>query len=195
MSKTLFLDAVWWGVYGDEWCCCDYCKKAYRARFGRDLPIVDILRWGEKWSPSEIRQAIEWRRDTLEDVYREIVTKVKAIQPDISITIHGLTGFYFDSGDLLSRANHLRMSDFVYTENYQDETFKEAWMRGVARKPTHNTHTPYLSDSWSIQDPISLYVGDVFRGVVSGLLANGCLSYGYRCPGWHQGHKDRQRAG
>ena len=40
----LLLDAVWWGVMGydadnTDWCCCEYCKKAYRDRFGEAMPF------------------------------------------------------------------------------------------------------------------------------------------------------------
>ncbi len=170
--NILFLDAVWWGVYGNGWCCCDHCKQAYRAKFGKQMPIADKLEWG-KISPSDMKQAIEWRRDTLENIYRRIVTKAKAIRPALSVTIHGLTSWQIDSGNYFSRANCLRMSDVVYVENYNDEIFFTAWLRGVSRRPI-STHTPYLADSWQIQPPIELYVGDVFKAVTSGLLAHGC---------------------
>ncbi len=175
-DDSLFVDALWWGCYGDYWCCCDHCKKSYRAKFGKDMPIFHRLDWwGSKLPPSDIRQAIEWRRDTLEEISREIVAKVKAIRPNIKITLHGMTSFHDAGNDLFSRLSCLRMSDFVYMENYYDEVFWAAWFRGVARRPMI-CHTPYLQDGCSIEPPMPRYVGDVFHAVASGLLAQGCVT-------------------
>ncbi len=168
----LFLDEFWWGGYGEYWCCCDSCKKKYRARFGKEMPIVDRLEWG-KMTPAEMRQNIEWRRDGLEEAYLAIAAKAKAVRPNISVTVHGVPGWYDLRGELFCRLNSLRISDLAYIEQYHDEIFWVAWLRGMSRSKT-SMHTPYMADHASRTAPMIKYVSDAYQAVTAGMLAEGC---------------------
>ncbi len=168
----LLLDAMWWGLMGNDrtdWCCCDYCKKAYKARFGQEMPL------SPSWAnPREMKQGIEWRRDCLEEVYTKIRAAVKAIRPELAINIHGGSSWHLDAGNLFSRISCQRLSDIAYFENYHNEIFFAAFLRGVSQRPTM-AHLPYVSDAFHAHDPIGGYSNDEYNAVASGLVAHGSI--------------------
>jgi len=136
----LLVDILWWGNMGTEWCCCNYCKQAYQVKFGKVMP--EELNW-EKLGAAAMKQAIEWRRDSLEETYREIHTKVKSIRPDLPLSYHGMVSWHIGRGSLAARTNCLRLSDIAYIEVYGDPSFYTAWLRGISRKPVMNVPLGY----------------------------------------------------
>lgn len=167
-QSGLLLDAFWWGT-GSEWCCCEYCKQAYRNRFDEEMPLNPTWQ-----NPRQMKRCIEWRKDTLESLYRLFYDKLKAIRPDLLVGIHGApASAIYVPNNYFSRTNSLRLSDFAYVETYYDEIFYAAWLRGLSQKPTMS-HAPYLKELvFAANDPISGYDNDFFSAVVSGLLAHG----------------------
>ncbi len=172
----ILLDAFWWGVMGDDrvgpasdWCCCDYCKKAYKDRFGQELPLTPS--WA---NPREMKQCIEWRRDCLEEVYTKIRSAIKAVRPEVAINIHGGPSWHVDAGNLFPRISCQRLSDLAYFENYHHEIFYAAFLGGVSQRRTM-LHLPYLTDTMHVHDPIAGYNDDEFNAVASGLVAHGTI--------------------
>ncbi len=163
----LLCDILWWGNMGTEWCCCDYCRQAYRVKFGQAMP--EELEW-EKMGAAEMKQAIEWRRDTLEETYREIRIKVNAIRPNLPLSFHGLVSWHVGRGNLVSRVNCQRMSDLAYIEVYGDLSFYTAWLRGVSKRPVMGV-PPYSGDGFGTV--IAEYMGDTFKAGASAVLAQG----------------------
>ena len=179
----ILLDAVWWGIMGGEtatgvataWCCCDHCKQKYQDRFGEEMPTT--FDWNSM-EPELIKRAIEWRRDSLKEVYTEIIDKVKSIRPNTAVNVHGGPTWYVDAGNLFANLECQRLSDFAYMENYHNDIFFAAWLRGITKKPTM-LHSPYLKDAFHAHDPIAGYSDDDMNAVISGLLAHGCRPVTY----------------
>ncbi len=163
----LLLDAVWWGLMGNDWCCCDYCKKAYRDRFGQEMPLNPT--WA---NPRRMKQCIEWRRDGLEEVYTKMHAATKAIRPGVAVNIHGGPSWHLDAGNFFSRISCQRLSDMAYMENYHGEYFWAAFLKGVSQRPTM-MHGPYMNDAFHAHDLIAGYDDNVLNAVVSAQLAQG----------------------
>lgn len=172
------LDALWWGTMGTDrtdWCCCLFCERAYKEKFGTEMP--KLIDW-DSMDPSLIKRCIEWRRDSLEEVSTRIRDRVKAIRPDIVLNFHGGPSWHLDAGNLFSRISCQRLSDLAYFENYRNEVFWAAFLRGMARGPTA-LHTPYLQDAFHAHDPIGGYSNDSWNASISGLVAHGCRPVTY----------------
>jgi hypothetical protein len=172
------LDAFWWGAAGhdrDDWCCCNYCKSDYQRKFPGEMPLA--LDW-ETMEPELIQQCIEWRRDSLEEVYTKICARVKAVRQDVVINIHGGPSWHLDAGNLFSRISCQRLSDLAYFENYRDEIFWSAFLRGISQKPVA-LHTPHSQDAFEAQDPLAGYSSDYWDATVSGMMAHGCRPVTY----------------
>ncbi len=170
------LDAFWWGIMGNDntdWCCCDYCKKAYRDRFGQEMPLNPA--WA---NPRQMKQCIEWRRDSLKEVYTKVRAAVKAARPEVAINIHGGPSWHQDAGNLFSSIACQRLSDIAYFENYHNEIFYAAFLRGVSQRRTM-AHVPYLSDAFHAHDPIARYNDGEMNAVASGLVAHGVIPVMY----------------
>lgn len=172
----VLLDAFWWGIMGNDntdWCCCEYCKKAYQDRFGQEMPLNPT--WA---NPREMKQCIEWRRDSLKEVYTKVRAAVKAIRPQAAVNIHGGPSWHLDAGNLFSSIECQRLSDIAYFENYHNEIFYAALLRGVSQRRTM-AHLPYLSDAFHAHDPIAGYNDVETNAVASGLVAQGVIPVMY----------------
>ena len=163
----LFLDLMWWGNMGTEWCCCDHCKRAYRDKFQIELP--EELDW-HTMSATKMKQAIEWRRDSLEETYQSIYDLAKSIRPELPVSFHGIVSWHVGRGSLTARFNCLRLSDIAYIECYGDLSFYTAWLRGVSKRPVVNS-LPLSQDGFATQ--LSNYLGDTFNAGSTAIVAHG----------------------
>lgn len=138
------------GNYHPALCYCPACKAAYRAELGGDLPNkVDL-------DDLDYRRYLIWRGRKLEDHYRRLQERLKAVDPDtvlMSWTVNaGRYGHLLMSPRAMTTRTNL-LFDLPMQEWWLDETnlgasiapaFGAAYLRGIVGGSRPVGSEPYL---------------------------------------------------
>lgn len=78
-ADLFWIDCVAQGDAGAPGCYCEYCRKAYREKFGKEIPAE--ARWDKEW-----KQYVNWRLDLLEKFWEDILATIHTYKPGFPVS-------------------------------------------------------------------------------------------------------------
>ncbi len=159
---SLFLD-----IFGKSLCYCDTCKKKFKDRYGYDLPEAEgVQEEGRIYFDfgDQGRDVNEFLEDSEYRMLEEIKQTVKAIDPEIKVTINFAALYPKKIRDLL---------DYQFTEPWAGN-----WLSAAYSRDTSPQSAPQLGPG-DVSEVYNYRPDAVYELAGSQIIANGCRSFFY----------------
>lgn len=159
---SLFLD-----IFGKTLCYCDACRKKFLRKYGYPLPESDEQPQDEFAAfdfGGHGRDVNEFLEDCARDMLAEIISTVKAIDPEIKVTINFAALYPKRIRDML---------DYQFTEPWAGN-----WLSAIYSRDTARGQYPQLGPG-DVSDVYNYRPEAVYRLAAAQIVAGGCRAFLY----------------
>lgn len=159
---SLFLD-----IFGKSLCYCDSCKKKFKERYGYDLPEKEGTVEGERvyfdfgWQGHDVNEFLE---DCAYEMLKDVMDTVKAIDPELKVTINFAALYPKRIRDLL---------DYQFTEPWAGNWLSAAYSRDTSPAPCPQLGPGDVSEVYNYRPDA------VYELAGAQIAANGCRAFFY----------------
>lgn len=165
---SLFID-----IFGKTLCYCDTCKKKFKELYGYDLPESD------ETLKEKNKDIIKFVDDSANEMYEEVKNTLKAIDPELAITINFASHYPKEIRDKL---------DYIFTEPWAGN-----WLSGAYARDTSAGKYPQLGPG-DVSQVYNYQPDSVYNLAAAEIAAQNCRVFMYSEPMHYDGTLDFEEA-